>query len=59
MVLELTFKTPDVLEQFDSVECSSTQDKAIEIAKRFIKHGEYVTLLVDTISETVTVKENR
>lgn len=56
MVLKLTFKTPDVLDQFDSVECSSTQDKAIEVAKKFIKYGEYVTLLVDTINETVTVE---
>lgn len=57
MILELILKTPDLLSQFDSVECSSTQEEAIKIASRYIKYGEIVTLLVDTVEETVTVKK--
>jgi len=57
MIYELTFKTPDVLEQFDSIECTHEQERATELAKKYLKYGECVTLLVDTDKQTVTVEE--
>ena len=57
MIYELTFKTPDVLEQFDSIECTHEQDRAIDLAKKYLQYDELVTLLVDTDKNTVTVKE--
>lgn len=57
MVFRLTLKTPDLLDQFDGIECTHQQEAATELAKKYVKYGELVTLLVDTDKNTVTVEK--
>lgn len=58
MIIELTFKTPDVIEQAldDSWATADEKEKAEKICQKFVSYGEYATIIVDTEEETATVK---
>lgn len=55
MKVKLTFKSPDVLEQVMNELDEDQQDELKEVADKFIKHEEYITVEIDTDTKTCTV----
>jgi hypothetical protein len=51
MKIRLNFKTPDVLDNLDGEEAEEIQ----EVADKFIKYGELVTVEFDTEKKTAIV----
>lgn len=55
MKIQLTFKTPDIVDY--GIEDLSEEDKEIakEVIKKFVKYDEYITVEIDTDLETCDV----
>lgn len=53
MKFRLTFKTPDVADQLGD----DILEHHREFIKKFVKHGEYVTIEFDTTKKTAKVVE--
>jgi hypothetical protein len=57
MKFELTFKTPDVIDQATH-DLTDDRDEAevVAFAKKFVKYGEYIIVDFDTDAGTATVR---
>ena len=57
MIIKLTFKTPDVIfDAIDHGDYNETQRKQIvKTAEKFVEHGEYITVELDTEKGTCIV----
>jgi hypothetical protein len=57
MKWKVTFKTPYVLEDAESDESSTDEDfrKFEQLAEKYLRYREYVTLVFDTDDDTVEV----
>ncbi len=55
MKFQLSFKTPDVLDQLDEVLDPDDQEAARETARQYLQYGEYLRVEFDTDTETATV----
>ena len=49
MKIRVTFKTPDVLDE------AQQEEFVKDLAAKFFKHGEYVTIELDTDDQTAVV----
>lgn len=73
MKIELTFKTPDVLDQWKTEQLQIVRELESEDIKQvyledmedaeafangFLQYGEYITVVFDSESKTATVKPN-
>ena len=70
MKIQLTFKTPDVVENAlidmgigsdslcDNPFTASKEDIKRKIKKKFVEYGEYLRVEYDTETKTMVVKEN-
>jgi len=52
MKIDLTFKTPDVLEDIKS---DVERDLVIKLAKKFVRYDEYIKIELDTETGTARV----
>ena len=55
MKFQLTFKTPDVLDQLHEVIDDDEQIEADQLAKKFLRYGEYITIEFDSEIQSATV----
>lgn len=57
MLVKVTFKTPDVIDGvFDDIVDEEEMMDAKKFIREYIKYDEYVTLLFNTKTRTVTVE---
>ncbi len=72
MILTVHMKTPDALgaaiaeglirmreDGRDQQEAEDEAEAAREVAKRWVRYGEYLTVVIDTETKTAAVKEMR
>jgi hypothetical protein len=65
MKIKLTFKTPDVVEDamnaysIELRKANITPKKFEDICDKFIEYGEYVTIVIDTDTQTASVEPVR
>ena len=57
MKIQLTFKTPDVLDYAIEGQNSVDQETIRKLAAKWVKYGEYLTVEIDIIKEICTVLE--
>ncbi|MHC4649006.1 MAG: hypothetical protein ACYTBJ_26425 [Planctomycetota bacterium] len=57
MKITVTFKTPDVLEYALEDVPEEDRDMVEDKCRRWVKHGEYVTIQIDIENDTATVIE--
>ena len=55
MKFQLTFKTPDVLDQLGEVLEENERDEAAVTAKKYLRYGEYLSVEFDTETQDATV----
>lgn len=55
MKFEIQMKTPDALGEALEHMSDDERDKAIDVAGRWFRFGEYLTVEIDTEAETCTV----
>lgn len=56
MKFRLTFKTPDVLDQVDDLDCDTKIWKeCVKTASMWMEHDEYITIEFDTETTTAIV----
>jgi hypothetical protein len=55
MIVQLEFKTPDVLEDQLRLMTEEDREAALPAIKKFVKWGEYITIEINTETETATV----
>ena len=55
MKINLTFKHPDAVFEALCNLSEEEQETAQEVIKKFVEYGEYITVQVDTESETAVV----
>ena len=55
MKIKIVFKTPDVLDNVLNTLSENEQWKMAAVAEKFIKYGEYVTIEIDSETETARV----
>ena len=53
MKVQLSFKTPDVLDQLEDVE----KEAASDLIDKYLEYEEYIYIEFDTTKKTVTVLE--
>jgi len=55
MKVRVTFKTPDALDRVLEDLSEEDQERVKEVSERWIKHGEVITIEIDTVKVTCRV----